>query len=104
MKEREVPIYTKNESMVIQALNLQQRIQYFKENLMRGQIVKLTTYKKPTSLVSHFGGVQKVKKNYMVIGIYDNYILCQSLEKTPWKECFTWDQVAKEVYINGLSM
>lgn len=99
MHEWEVPIYTKNESMVMQALNLQQKIQYLKENLMRGRIVKLTTYKEPTSLVSHVGGVQKVKKNYMVVGIYDKYILCQSLEKTPWKECFTWDQVAKEVDI-----
>ena len=87
------------ESTVMQALIFQQRIDYLKKNLMRGKIVNLTAYRKPTSLVSHLDSAQNVKKKYMIIGIYDNYILCQSLEKAPYKECFKWDQVVREVNI-----
>lgn len=87
------------ENTVRQAWKFQHRIRYLKKNLMRGKIVNLTAYRKPTSLVSHVDGVQNVKKKYMVIGIYDNYVLCQSLEKAPWKECFKWDQIAREVDI-----
>lgn len=87
------------ESTVMQALIFQQRIDYLKKNLMRGKIVNLTAYKKPTSLISHVDSVQNIKKKYRVIGIYDNYILCQSLEKAPYMECFKWDQVVREVNI-----
>ena len=87
------------ESTVMQALIFQQRIDYLKKNLMLGKIVNLTAYRKPTNLISHVDSVQNVKKRYMIIGIYDNYILCQSLEKAPYRECFKWDQVVREVNI-----
>ena len=87
------------ENTVMQALIFQQRIEYLKKNLMRGKIVNLTAYRKPTSLVSHLDSAQNVKKKYMVIGVYDNYVLCQSLEKAPYRECFKWDQVVREVNI-----
>lgn len=98
MQEWEVPIYTKSESMVMQALTLKKKIKRLKRELMLGQIVTLTTYKKPTILTSHAGGSQMVKKQYMIVGLYDNYILCQSMGRTPWKECFSWDHVAREVF------
>ena len=87
------------ESTVMQALIFQQRIEYLKKNLMRGKIVNLTAYRRPTSFFSRVDSVQNVKKRYMIIGIYDNYILCQSLEKAPYRECFKWDQVVREVNI-----
>ena len=87
------------ENTVMQALIFQQRIDYLKKNLMRGKVVNLTAYRKPTSWVSHLDSAQNVKKKYMVIGVYDNYVLCQSLEKAPYRECFKWDQVVREVNI-----
>ena len=84
---------------IMEAWIFQHRIDYLKKNLMLGKIVNLTAYRKPTSLVSHVDSVQNVKKRYRIIGIYDNYILCQSLEKAPYRECFKWDQVVREVNI-----
>lgn len=73
MQEWEVPIYTKSESMVMQALNLKKKVKRLKRELVLGQIATLTTYKKPTSLMSHVGGTQMTKKRYTFLYKRDEY-------------------------------